>query len=222
MGELRTQDYSFRNFAIDAALFNDGERAVADSSAREMERTLARDTLRPLSPDARRPTSVAMLGQSMWYLDRGDTVRAAAATDWLQRHADSRNSVFSVVPAMLIATSARRPDGVVLRALVDSMARDGCCALPPFVNFALAHAYEESGDEAGALRAIRRGVGYNPPRMLAVQRREEGRLAARLGDRAGAIRAYEHYLALRSDPEPPFVAQRDSIRAKVNRLKRGR
>jgi len=224
MGELRTQDYSFRNFAIDAALFNDGERALADSSAREMAGTLARDTLRSLSPDARRPTSVAMLGQSMWYLERGDTVRAAAATDWLQRHAEglSRNSVFSVVPAMLIATRARRPDGVVLRALVDSMARDGCCALPPFVNFALAHAYEESGDEAGALRAIRRGVGYNPPRMLSVQLREEGRLAARLGDRAGAIRAYEHYLALRSDPEPAFLAQRDSIRAEVNRLKRGR
>jgi len=222
MGELRTQDYSLRNFAIDAALFNDGERALADSSAREMARTLARDTLRPLSPEARRPTSVAMLGQSMWYLDSGDTIRAAAATDWLQRHADSRNSVFSVVPAMLIATSARRPDGAVLRALVDSMARDGCCALPPFLNFELAHAYQESGDEARALRAIRRGVGYNPPRMLSVQLREEGRLAARLGDRTGAIRAYEHYLALRSNPEPTLLPQRDSIRAEVNRLKRGR
>jgi len=102
------------------------------------------------------------------------------------------------------------------------MALDGCCALPPFVNLALAHAYEESGDEAGALRVIRRGVWYYPPRMLSVQLREEGRLAARLGDRAGAIRAYEHYLALRSDPEPVFLPQRDSIRAEVNRLKRGR
>jgi tetratricopeptide (TPR) repeat protein len=224
MGELRTQDYSFRNFAIDAALFNDGERALADSSAREMARSLARDTLRPLSPDARRPTSVAMLGQAMWYLESGDTVRAASTTDWLQRHAmgQSRNSVFSVVPAMLIATRARRSDGAVLRALVDSMALDGCCAAPPFVNFELARAYEESGDEAGALRVIRRGVWYNPPRMLATQLREEGRLAVRLGDRTGAIRAYEHYLALRSNPEPARLAQRDSIRAEVNRLKRGR
>ena len=222
MGELRTQDYSFRNFAIDAALFNDGERALADSSARIMARNLARDTLRPLSPDARRPTSVAMLGQAMWYLESGDAVRAATTTDWLQRHADSRYSVFSVVPAMLIATSARRPDGAVLRAKVDSMALDGCCALPPFVNFELARAYEESGDEAGALRVIRRGVWYNPPRMLATQLREEGRLAARLGDRTGAIRAYEHYLALRSNPEPARLAQRDSIRAEVNRLKRDR
>ena len=223
--ELRTQGaYVFENFAMDAAQFHDGERAVSDSSARELERRLARDTLRPLSPDARRPTSVAMLGQTMWYLESGDTVRAAAATGWLQRHAEgqSRNSVFSVVPAMLIATSARRPDGAVLRALVDSMALAGCCALPPFVNFSLARAYEESGDVAGALRVIRRGIGYNPPRMLATQLREEGRLAARLGDRTGAIRAYEHYLALRSNPEPARLAQRDSIRAEVDRLKRGR
>lgn len=225
MSELRMQgDYSFRNYAMDAAQFNDGERAVADSSARELARSLARDTLRPLSPDARRPISVAMLGQSMWYLDSGDTVRAAAATGWLQRHAEgqSRNSVFSVVPAMLIATRARRPDAAALRALVDSMALDGCCALPPFVNFALADAYEQSGDEVGALRVIRRGVGYNPPRMLSIQLREEGRLAARLGDRTGAIRAYEHYLALRSNPEPTLLAQRDSVRAEVNRLKRSR
>ena len=223
--EMRTQGGNvFENFTMDAAQFNDGERAVSDSSARELARKLARDTLRPLSPDARRPTSVAMLGQTMWYLESGDTVRAAAATGWLQRHAEgqSRNSVFSVVPAMLMATSARRPDAAVLRALVDSMALGGCCALPPFVNFELARAYEESGDGAGALRVIRRGVWYNPPRMLATQLREEGRLAARLGDRTGAIRAYEHYLALRSNPEPVLLPQRDSIRAEVNRLKRSR
>ena len=69
---------------------------------------------------------------------------------------------------------------------------------------------------------IRRGVWYYPPRLLSTQLREEGRLAARLGDRTGAIRAYEHYLALRSNPEPVLLPQRDSIRAEVNRLKRSR
>ena len=112
---------------------------------------------------------------------------------------------------MLIASRAGRPDGAVLRALVDSMALDGCCAVPAFFGLVLAHAYEESGDVAGALRAIRRGVWYYPPRLLSTHLREEGRLAARLGDRAGAIRAWEHYLALRSDPEPALRAQRDSI-----------
>jgi hypothetical protein len=102
------------------------------------------------------------------------------------------------------------------------MALDGCCAMPPYTDIALARAYEESGDEAAALRVIRRGVWYFPPRLLSTQLREEGRLAARLGDSAGAIRAWEHYLALRSNPEPPLIAERDSIRAEVNRLKRGR
>ena len=58
--------------------------------------------------------------------------------------------------------------------------------------------------------------------MVSTHLREEGRLAARVGDRAGAIRAWEHYLALRSNPEPPLIAERDSIRAQVDRLKRAR
>jgi hypothetical protein len=34
----------------------------------------------------------------------------------------------------------------------------------------------------------------------------------------GAIKAYRHYLALRSNPEPPLRTERDSIRAEVSRL----
>ena len=159
-----------------------------------------------------------MTNLSMWYLGSGDTARAAAAIDWVRR----RNRVFSSLPEMVFASRARRPDAAALRALVDSMALDGCCEMAPYVNLALARAYEESGDEAGALRVIRRGVWYFPPRLLSTQLREEGRLAARLGDRTGAIRAYEHYLALRSNPEALLIAERDSIRAEVARLKRGR
>jgi lipoprotein NlpI len=224
--ELRTQgDYSVRNFAIEGAMYGDGDRAAADSSAQDLARSLARDTVRRLlSPDALRRTSVAMTNLSMWYLGSGDTARAAVAIDWLRRHAEGErpHRVLSVVPEMVFASHVRRPDAAALRALVDSMALDGCCALAPYVNLALARAYEESGDEREALRVVRRGVWYFPPRLLSTHLREEGRLAARLGDSAGAIRAWEHYLALRSNPEPPLIAERDSIRAEVNRLKRGR
>ncbi len=48
----------------------------------------------------------------------------------------------------------------------------------------------------------------------------EGRLAERVGDHAGAIRAYEHYLALRSDPEPGLRPGRDSVRAELARIVR--
>jgi len=224
MDEARSGNSNFRTFAMAAAMFDDGDRAAADSSARDMARTLAVDTLRLLSRDKVRRTSVAMSLQSLWYLDVGDTARTRAASDWLRNHIEGhpRNRVLSIMPEMIVASRARRPDGAALRAFVDSITLAGCCELPEFVIDVLAQAYEESGDAAAALRVNRRGVWYNPPRELATRLREEGRLAARLGDRAGAIRAWEHYLILRSDPEPPLRAQRDSIQAEVNRLKRSR
>jgi hypothetical protein len=45
--------------------------------------------------------------------------------------------------------------------------------------------------------------------------REEGRLAALLGDREGAIKAYSHYLALRYNPEPAVKPEVDRVRAQL-------
>lgn len=223
MDALRSPASSnFRGFAIAAAMFNDGDRAVADSVSRDLARTLERDTLGVLTRDGIRRTSVALAIQSLWHLEGGDTARAMAAARWIRRHLQGqpRNRVLVALPEMLIASRARRPEGAALRALVDSISQEGCCQIPEFVNLALARAYEESGEEASALRVIRRGPWYYPPRHVSTFLREEGRLAARLGDRAEAIRAYEHFLRLRSDPEPQLRAQRDSIRSEVNRLKR--
>ena len=43
-------------------------------------------------------------------------------------------------------------------------------------------------------------------------------LAALVGDRAGAIEAYSHYLALRHNPEPAVKPEVDSVRAELARL----
>jgi hypothetical protein len=224
MDDQKTSSFQFPQFAISAAMFDDGDRALADSSGRALARALAVDTLRPQSLDALRRTSVSMLHQSLVYLEQGDTVRAKAASDWLRRHVEGlpRNRISSLLTPMLMASRARRSEGVALRAVVDSAAFDGCCDFPPMGSLLLARAYVDAGDDANALRVIRRGVWYYPPRHITTQLREEGRLAARLGDRAGAIRAYEKYLAMRSHPEPGLVAQRDSVQAEVNRLKRSR
>ena len=215
---------NYRTFAMAGAMFSDGDRAFADSAARDLAETMSRDTLQVLSRNLVRRTSVALSLLSLWYLEAGDTARAGAAARWLRRHVEGqpRNRVFLALPEMLIASRARRPEGARLRAFVDSVALDGCCQLPDFVNLPLARAYEQGGDDRGALRVIRRGAWYFPPRMMATYRRHEGRLAARLGDTSGAIRAYEHYLALRSNPEPRLRAQRDSVQAEVNRLRRSR
>lgn len=55
--------------------------------------------------------------------------------------------------------------------------------------------------------------------LLATSLRTEGRLAAEVGDTEGAIRAYSHYLALRTEPEPTLRAQVDSVRVALAALK---
>jgi len=85
-----------------------------------------------------------------------------------------------------------------------------------------ARAHEAAGRDADALRAVRRGVWRFPPQLLSTFLRDEGRLAAKLNDRAGAIRAYRHYLALRSDPEPELRAEVEQVRAELAELERRR
>ena len=82
-----------------------------------------------------------------------------------------------------------------------------------------------AGDIPGALAAIRRReVDYFPAYLWSLPAflRQEGRLATLAGDTAGAIRAYDAYLTLRTDPDPPFVPQRDSVVAERSTLRRSR
>ena len=48
--------------------------------------------------------------------------------------------------------------------------------------------------------------------------REEGRLSALTGDTVGAIRAYQHYLALRPNPEPALRPEVERVRAELTAL----
>jgi hypothetical protein len=56
-------------------------------------------------------------------------------------------------------------------------------------------------------------VDYFPAYMWSLPAflRQEGRLATLAGDTAGALRAYDDYLTLRTAPDPPLRAQRDSV-----------
>ena len=69
-----------------------------------------------------------------------------------------------------------------------------------------------------ALRALRRRAGIFlafPSWYLSTYLREEGRVAALVGDTAGAIRADRHYLALRHDPEPEVQPEVETVRQRV-------
>ena len=88
-----------------------------------------------------------------------------------------------------------------------------------FVNLEVAHLRERQGDRRAALEAVRRRpYTYHLTDYLALHLREEGRLSALTGDRSGAVRAYQHYLALRSDPEPALRPEVEAVRAELAKV----
>jgi eukaryotic-like serine/threonine-protein kinase len=93
------------------------------------------------------------------------------------------------------------------------------CGFEDFVNLEVARLRERQGNLRAALAAVRRRpYAYHLSDYLAPHLREEGRLAALTGDRQGAIRAYQHYLALRSDPEPALRPRVEAVRAELAKL----
>jgi serine/threonine-protein kinase len=88
-----------------------------------------------------------------------------------------------------------------------------------FANLEVARLREHRGDIRAALSAVRRRpYSYHTSDYLASHLREEGRLAALSGDTAAAVRAYRHYLVLRSDPEPALRPAVEAIRAELGKL----
>jgi hypothetical protein len=84
-------------------------------------------------------------------------------------------------------------------------------------NLVVARLHESRGNLEAAQRAAQRRIYFNT-RYLASYLREEGRLAVLIGDQDSAIRAYRHYLALRTDPEPELAGEVENVRAELARL----
>ncbi len=126
--------------------------------------------------------------------------------------------------ALLEATRAsalRLPDARTKLAKADAAARTSYVLTAPLgANLVIARLAADQGDLALALRAVRRrGSGLGQfPWYLSTYLREEGRLAARTGDTAGAVRAYRHYLALRPKPEPEVKPEVELVRAELTQL----
>jgi hypothetical protein len=135
--------------------------------------------------------------------------------------ADNRRLCASVLEAAL-AVSSGRADAPVRLAYADSLFIFSPVSVYWYYTLVVARLHVALGDPAMALHILRRrwvGVGENAAiALLSPGMREEGRLAEMIGDTAGAIRAYRHYLSLRADPEPALVPQRDSVRAALGAL----
>jgi len=131
---------------------------------------------------------------------------------------------FRVCPLLLetLLEGGRDRGGTSRLAALETLMHDGPRWLvlgPPAAptvaaNWTIARLREKQGDIPRALAAVRRReANYYPAYLwtLAAFLREEGRLAARAGDTAGAAQAYDRYLAMRTQPDLPFQAQRDSV-----------
>lgn len=223
-------DLDSLDWVIGTAFFMGGDTAAAVSAAARLAARLDKESV----------GSPGMFGRLCqlegWRLSRGDTRTAAAnirrLTSETARPSNpveaAANNICVIVLQGLAdfaergaaATSIQRVDSVMKTSAV--LGHEGSDADFSQVNLFLAKWLESKGDYDGALAAVRRRLYlWNSLSGLFAALRQEGRLATRTGDRAGAIRAYRHYLLFRSNPDAVAKPQVDSVRAELAQLERG-
>jgi hypothetical protein len=126
--------------------------------------------------------------------------------------------------ALLEATWAQAlhlPSAQIALELADTAARTYDVGASLGANLVVARIAEARGNLPLALKAVRRRAGsYNllPTYYLSTFLHEEGRLAALTGDTIGSIRAYQHYLALRPNPESEVKQEVERVKEELARI----
>jgi hypothetical protein len=183
----------------------------------------------PSEPVARQRYVYELFTLGEYRLAQGNPSAARQAATLLRGLPVPRDSVWlnriATLAALLLdahlAVLDKRPEARTLLSRADSALRTDAEPVYffEFGNIIVAGLWEASGDPVRALAAIRRRIfDLSHPPFLTTSLRLEGRLADLAGDRAGAIRAYRRYLALRSDPEPVLKPQVGQVRAELARL----
>jgi hypothetical protein len=218
------------------ALYWEGDTTAAADAARKLAPLNAADAPRG---QAGRPQIWAICALGAWHAAHADYVhvetalrrlRAASEAGILTHDSEAARrdgaayQIVALCSALLEATRATAlhlPDARSKLAQADVAARTYILSSPLAANLVVARLAEAQGDLALALRAVRRrGSGFvaSFPWYLSTFLHEEGRLAALTGDIAGAIRAYQHYLALRPNPEPAVRPEVERAREELARL----
>ena len=205
---------------IDNALFADGDTMPALSAVREIRARLT-------SPHP--PAWQERWELACWDLMHGDFSTARGVVADFRAHTppefqdQSAEGAEILAPGLLEAwiaihgTSAN--DGAMLRHL-DSLAATGRDVSSIEENtLLLGRLFSTLGQPERALKALRRVTHFlQVPYARSTLWLARARAAVAAGKKAEAIEAYRIYLALRSDPAPRLVPQRDSARAEVARL----
>jgi eukaryotic-like serine/threonine-protein kinase len=234
LGERDAPSRQVLQMRIQDALYWGGDTSAAVDAVRRL-RPFAEAG--PMRGAEAREQYHALCAVAQWRLARGETQGADVAIRRLRgatvpglASADSAGfarytALCTAVVEALQAAALRRPDARMRTERLDSLARtfifEVCCGeAVPGVNLVLAHLWEAQGDLPRALQALRRRAGGYMLAALFMSTflREEGRLAALAGEREAAIRAYQHYLALRPDPDPSVKPEVEQVRAELAML----
>lgn len=210
------------------ALYWGGDTILALNALREIQGSIES---RASDSPARTQQLHDVCVSEQWHHSRGEqrTLRRSIATlreASLTTEVDTRRAraCAGMLDALLV--SAERPgdmpaalarlDSLVVAAIPTWMPEDAWLYAGIMLS---ARLWARHGDTARALGVVRRrGEPGDAVIMLAPFLREEGRFAAETGDHESAIRAYRHYLVLRSEPEAPLAAAADSVRAELDAL----
>jgi hypothetical protein len=187
-------------------------------------------------PETRIP-ALAHCWSTLWRVSHGDTAGATETARYLREDVPLpyRYSVCAGIIDVLVAeqvggdvrSAVARLDSTVEPVPMEPgnwyLTRDGTHWVD---NLFLSRKLLQVGDTVGALAAARRDRAWNSWLPAATGGlfvdllREEARLTAMVGDTAGAIEAYEHWLTLRDRrPDGPrWAAQWDSVRAEYRTL----
>jgi hypothetical protein len=211
--------------AIFDGLFAGGDTALMRAAATRLEPSVGR----PLpASDLAQVAGRFAVGQYAMESGRPDVARGAAA-DLRSARADSASAWqseiagrYALLLEVQLAARRREPAAAELLGRLDSVLADPVSATwASFANLIAARLHEDRGEIPAALAALRRrwtGLATFPHYVTYL--REEGRLAALAGDREGAIRAYRHYLALRSEAEPALQAEVRRVREELEAVER--
>jgi tetratricopeptide (TPR) repeat protein len=188
-----------------SSLVGEADSETGAAAARQLEGATGLDAINAAVRDCLVAT---------WHLWRNDGVDPPPAPP-----GNDRVLALATMVELLRASRSNAPDLAARLESADSLLRSRLEY--QFVGFEfviLAHVWEAQGNRPRALAALRMHPIDLAPFGVGARLREEGRLAAALGQSDRAIEAYRRYLAMRQDAEPPYDGERDSVRAVMTRL----
>ena len=214
---------------LPAAMYEGADTALAARAARDVERRVGLSTASELASSISDINARCYLEH--WRMHEGDFETAGEAVTLLRQVAansgvSQRSTNLAARCALTLEawhlTKQGDPGALAAMQLADSAGALGGLGWFTLLynNLRLASLYEYLGRDRDALRMVRRRGQRGAERIvgIAIARLGEARLAARLGRPEEAIKAYNHYLWLRYDPEPALEAEVTQARRELAEL----